>query len=593
MGRKRAVEAESLGWWSELRDNETAYLADLGARWLASRPAGLPEAPQYPHGHIPITGYLRCWGREIADKTAYIFYGRKLSYRELDQLTENFAAFLLRSGLSPGDRVAVYLPNCMQFVIAFFGIMKAGGVYVPVNSMLRDEDLGHQLEDSDPRILVCTDSLLEVFARIRARTNIQRVVVARPGDYLPDRPDIPVPDELSTEPRRAGYDTIDGVELIEWSTSVAPTTGRVPVEPALDWLAALNYTGGTTGLPKGCEHTHGDLLYTAATSSTYRFIGGKDEIGLVFIPISWIAGENAGLIVPVFSGATCALLARWNAHAAMTAISRYGVTAMLASLDAYIELMEHPDVGDYDLSSLTTPLAMSLIRKLNPDYRRRWMDIAGSGSVLREGAYGMTETHTSDTITAGFQVNDRDLTGRPVFCGIPMPGTQFKIVDFDTGVLCDLGTEGEIAIRTPSLFRGYWQKPAATAEALRNGWFYTGDIGVLDEAGILHFLGRRKEMLKVNGVSVFPSEIETFVGRLAGVAGCAVIGQTDERLGERPVAYVELQPSAVGHLTESDIEAWCRSHMARFKVPQVKIVDELPKTATGKVRKEVLKLAGT
>lgn len=568
--------------------NEEEYLCDLKTRWRANWPGDMPIAPEYPHGHIPVSSYLRCWGRQIPDKTAYIYYGREVSYKALDQLSENFAAFLLRSGVRPGDRVAVYLPNCMQFVIAFFGILKASCVYVPVSPQLREEDLGYQLEDSDPSVVVCADWLLDTVVRVRARTNIKLVVSARPSDYLPDKPEIPVPDDLAGESRTAAREAAECLEIIEWAESVS-VPGPLPAEPSLDSLAALNYTGGTTGLPKGCEHTHGDLLYTAATSSTYRFIGGGDQTGLVFIPISWIAGENAGLIVPVFSGATCVLLSRWDAESAMVAISRYHVTAMLASLDAYVQIMEHPHVKNYNLSSLTTPLAMSLIRKLNSEYRQRWMSIAGPGSVLREGAYGMTETHTSDTITAGFQTNNRDLVGRPVFCGIPMPGTEFKIVDFNTRALCDINAEGEIAIRTPSLFRGYWRKPAATQEAFQDGWFYTGDIGVLDEDGILHFLGRRKEMLKVNGVSVFPSEIEIMVSRIPGVAGCAVVGRPDERVGERPVAFVELEPSAVGHITAPDIEAWCRSKMARFKLPEVQIIGQLPKSANGKVLKDALK----
>ena len=186
------------------------------------------------------------------------------------------------------------------------------------------------------------------------------------------------------------------------------------------------------------------------------------------------------------------------------------------------------------------------------------------------------------------EAGDRDLESRPVFCGLPMPGTELKIVDFESGALVPLGEEGEICIRTPSLLRGYWGKPEATAAALRSGWLHTGDIGMIDAQGFLHFLGRRKEMLKVSGMSVFPSEIEVLLSGHPDVRGSGVLGTADPGRGEVPVAFVLLAPGARGRLTETDLASWCTQHKPRYQVPQIRFLDELPLTATGKVKKHIL-----
>jgi acyl-CoA synthetase (AMP-forming)/AMP-acid ligase II len=203
-----------------------------------------------------------------------------------------------------------------------------------------------------------------------------------------------------------------------------------------------------------------------------------------------------------------------------------------------------------------------------------------------EAAWGMTETHTCDTFTTGQQADDFDLKSQPIFVGLPVPGTEFKITSFETDELLPLGAEGEIVVRSPSLLKSYWNKPEATAASLRDGWFHTGDIGLLDDAGFLHFLGRRKEMLKVNGMSVFPAEIEALLGQHPAVAGSGVIGRADEARGQAPVAFVLAKEGA--GLTEAALAAWCRQNMATYKVPAIHIVDQLPMTATGKVKKEEL-----
>ena len=331
------------------------------------------------------------------------------------------------------------------------------------------------------------------------------------------------------------------------------------------------------------------MLYTAASNFGIALERADDTVFLSFFPQFWIAGENLGLVFPVFCGATLVLLTRWDPVAVMTAVQRYRVTCMAMPVDGAVEMMDHPRFGEFDLSSLRQVRVVSFVKKLNLDYRQRWKDL--TGGILAEAAWGMTETHTSDTFTTGFQDGDYDLHAQPVFVGLPVPGTEFKICDFETGALKPLGEDGEIRVRTPSLLKGYWNQPEATAEALVDGWLRTGDIGLIDAQGFLHFLGRRKEMLKVKGMSVFPPEIEAVLGQHPAVLGSGVVGRVDEQRGEVPVAFVQLKPglgAADAAATVQSLLTWCHSRMAGYKLPEIRLVDSLPMTATGKVKKQDL-----
>ncbi|HEX2940991.1 MAG TPA: AMP-binding protein, partial [Rhodopila sp.] len=355
-----------------------------------------------------------------------------------------------------------------------------------------------------------------------------------------------------------------------------------PADP--DALAALNYTSGTTGMPKGCEHTQRDMTYVAATGNSCLFHLAPGDICLNFAPVFWIAGEDTGLIIPIFAGATCVLMARWDAAGFMQAVQRYKVSQAWMLVDSVDEVLNHPEVGRYDLRSLRSASASSLVKKMSVEYRDRWRAL--TGSTLIEPTFGMTETQTFDTFTMGLQTDDFDLRARPIFVGLPMPGTEILVRDFTTGAPLPIGQEGEITVQSPSVTKGYWGKPEVTAGSFVDGWLRTGDIGLFDEYGFLHYLGRRKEMLKVRGMSVFPSEIEVLLGKHPSIAAAAVIGVPDAERGQIPLAAVTLMPGAP--VTEAALTAWCRENMATYKVPIVRIMDSLPMTATGKVVKQRL-----
>lgn len=556
------------------RSDEAAYLADHLARVRAAWPEDVPREPWWPHGEIALSEYLRAWARTQPDKPAVIFYGRTLSYRELDELSDRFAALLAAQGVVAGDRVAVFLPNCPQFLIAFYGILKCAAVHAPVSPLSRPFELAYQLGDTGAETILTLDTLMPLVREVKAGSTLRTLLVTSFADMLPQTPTLPLPEAL----KAAAIPCPDAVDLMP----ALATAGAPPdVQPGLGAVAALNYTGGTTGMPKGCVHTQEDMLYTASTNLGIASPVADDTVFLSFFPAFWIAGENACLIYPIFGGATLVLLARWDPIAFLAAIARYRVTNVGLPVDGTVELMDHPRFAEFDLASLRQVRVVSFVKKLNVAYRARWREM--TGTTLAESAWGMTETHTSDTFTSGMQGDDFDLRSQPVFVGLPMPGTQFKICDFDTGALVPFGEEGEICVRTPSLFKGYWNKPEASEEAIRGGFLHTGDIGILDEAGYLHFLGRRKEMLKVKGMSVFPAEIEAVLGQHPQIAGSGVVGRHDAERGQVPVAFVSLNAGA--DLTPDTLSAWLAERVATYKLPEIRLLDQLPMTATGKVKK--------
>ena len=560
--------------------NEKDFLEQVHALWRKAWPKDTPREPQYPHGEVALSEYLRAWARRQPDHPAVIFYGHTLTYADLDRQSDRFAALLMSKGVGKGDRVAVFMPNCPQFHIVFFGILKLGAVHVPVSPLSRAFELAYELNDTDAEVIVAQDQLIGTVDQVKGETRLREVIVTSLADVIPAAPTIPVPDSLRV-PR------IEAPGATDLMPALAAMGDVAPLPPAgLDDVAALNYTGGTTGMPKGCVHTQRDMVYTAAANHGIGLTSNENSVFLSFFPEFWIAGENLGLIFPLFSGATLVLLARWDAVGVLAAIETYKVSIMAMPVDGAVEMMDHPRFKEFDLSSLSQVRVVSFVKKLNAGYRQRWKDL--TGTILAESAWGMTETHTSNTFTTGFQDNDFDLNSQPIFVGLPVPGAEFKVTDFETGDLLPIGREGEIRVRTPALLKGYWNKPEATAECLVDGWLRTGDIGLIDTDGFIHFLGRRKEMLKVKGMSVFPPEIEALLGQHPAVLGSGVVGREDPGKGQVPVAFIQLKPEAIGTVTPADIQAWCKERMAVYKVPEVRIIDALPMTATGKVKKQEL-----
>lgn len=551
-----------------------SYLQDVARRQAEVWPAGLSRKVSYPLGKIPLTAHLSHWARATPDAPSVIYYGAELTWSDLDAQSNRFARLLADHGVDKGDRVAVFLPNCPQFHIAFFGILKAGAVHVPVSPLSTADELAYVLRDTDAKALLLLDTLLPM-AQATGDTSVAVTFSTALAEMLPDTPAFNLPETVATDP--------------------LPCPGTTPFLPALaehaagpidlgdlDSPAALNYTGGTTGIPKGCIHTQRDMVFTGAANWSVTTARARN-VALTFFPEFWIAGENAALVFPPMTGDPVVLMTRWDPLGVLQAIERYRVTTTALIVDGAVELMNRPDFKDFDLSSLDRVRVVSFVKKLDTDIRRRWFDL--TGTTLAEAAWGMTETHTSNTFTTGMQDDDFDLKQQPVFVGLPVPGTDIIIRDFDTHQIVPLGKEGEITVRTPALLKGYWHRPDATQEAIRDGFLHTGDIGILDEMGYLHYLGRRKEMLKVRGMSVFPAEIEAVLGKHPGIHGSGVVGRSDPHAGQVPVAFI--QP-ADPTLTETALIGWLSEKLSKYKIPEIRLVDALPMTATGKVRKAEL-----
>ncbi|WGH85492.1 AMP-binding protein [Auritidibacter ignavus] len=539
----------------QFEDLET-YVSALREIQTKQRPDGLPHEVTYPAGEITIPAHISHWAVERPEEIAIAFEGRNYTYAELDSLHRRFAGWLSNQGVSRGDRVAVFLGNCPEFVIAFLAVLRLGAVHVPVNPMFAPAELTHELRDSEPKIVLTQESLAHSVDQVQPQLDNPISVLA---------------------------DTLD------WEKALAhePYTAD---DGDLDSLAALNYTGGTTGLPKGCQHSQRHMLYTAVSGAAASGLDSSPGFtSLCYLPIFWIAGEDLGILIPFVLGGTSVLLRRWDPDAVLDAIETYRVQIMVGTVENYLELMERPDINDRDLSSLVDPQTVSFVRKLTPEVRANWYSAAPSSGTLREASYGMTETHTLDSAPYGFAAEDKDLRAEPIFCGLPVPGTDIAVVEFGTQRPLPLGGVGEIIVRSPSITDGYWRNPEATQEQLVDGWVHTGDNGRIDAEGFLHYLGRRKEMIKVKGMSVFPAEVEMLLTQHPEVESVAVVPAEDPETGQRPVAFVQLRKP--GTVSTTDLEEWAKENMATYKVPLVRIEGELPMTATGKIRKgELLKM---
>ena len=530
----------------------------------------------YRDGEKPLHEYLRAHARRQPDHPAFIWYGRRISYAELDRTSDAFAAWLAGVGVRPGDRVALYLQNCPQYVIAHFAIQKLGAIVGPCGPLFRAHELQYQLEDLGAEVVVAAYDLYPVIEEVRARTALRHVVLTGYGDLLPPQPDVVVPDEiLGARPRVAG--AVDFLEAI----AAAPAPSCPARATDLDEVALMTYTSGTTGLPKGAMLTYRNALFKTSVTSDVNWIGG-DQVLLAIAPLYHIAGMLMGIDVTVYTGATTVLMYRFDPLAVMQAIERHRVSWWYSMAPMNVAVMQHPRAAEFDLSSLKVNPATSFGITLTQALSEQWARFTG-GCETFEAAYGLSETHTMDTVMP------RDAV-RWGTQGRPAPGVEVRIVDPDTGDERPRGELGEIILRSPGVFKGYWNKPEATQKTLRDGWVHTGDMGRLDEVGYLCFVGRFKEMIKVSGYSVFPEEVEAMLIKHPAVAQAAVIGVPDPSKGEVVKAVIVPKPEARGRVTAEEIITWSRAHMSTYKAPrEVEFRDALPATGAGKLLRRLLK----
>ena len=516
--------------------------------------------------------FLKENSRKHPNKAAIIFYGKEISFKELDELVDRFAAALRDIGIEKNDRVGVFLQNCPQFIISYFGAFRLGAVIVAINPMHKEIELEYELSDSGVKVLVTEDLLYPVVRNVRSRTKLEKVIVTNNQDYLPTDPTLPVPASFKLE-KKTYPNTYDFQGLLREYEPI-PRSAEIDLEDT----ALIQYTSGTTGHPKGAVITHSNIManlvaFTKITDAT------DGDVFLSVMPYFHVTGMVGLMNLPIYLGATIILLGRFDLKAVLKAIEMYKVTFCILITTANIAIINYPEINKYDLSSLRYCNAGGAV--VPPEICRRWEEV--TGHKLVEG-YGLTET-TSPAIV---NLMDRPKLGS---IGIPIPGSDAKVVDLETGTKeVSIGEKGELIIRGPQVIKEYWNNPEGTKEALRDGWLYTGDIAKMDEDGYFYFLERRKDMIKCSGYSVFPAEVENIMYRHPAVKEVGVIGVPDPYRGNNVKAFVVLKPEYEGKISEEEIVDWSRRKMAAYKYPrEVEFLKTLPKTSSGKILKRALR----
>jgi acyl-CoA synthetase (AMP-forming)/AMP-acid ligase II len=532
-----------------------------------------PEVPKTADPKKPLPMYLKDTATSMPDRIALDFYGSPTTYKDLDNAIDKFAAGLIELRMKKGDRVAVFMGNCPQFIISYFGILRAGGIVVALNPMFKHTELEYELNDSGAEVLVAWDILYPEVVKIKDRVKLKHTIVTSLRDFLPREPTLPLPSEAE-QPKQIFPGTIDFLKFLDRSSM---TLSDHMINFNED-LALLQYTGGTTGLPKGAMLTHFSLAYSVLAEVLW-FKYTQNDVHLGVTPFFHIMGM-LHMAAQMISGGQIVTLARFTPEAAAKAISRYKCTTFMPAPTALIALLGWPDLEAYDFSSLrclvsgAAPISVETQTKM-----KRLLP----NTVIGEG-YGLTETMAQGGLLTPLHRH------KPGFVGIPQTGVDMKIVDFETESR-ELGPneEGEIVIKGPMMMKGYWNRPKETSEVLREGWLYTGDAGVMDEEGYVRVVGRKKELIKCSGFSVFPSEVEGWLYQHPAIAEVAVIGVPDSYRGEAPKAFIVLKAEYKGKINEEEIIEWSKENMAAYKRPQmVEFRDELPKSAAGKVLKRLL-----
>ena len=542
--------------------------------WFRFYPKQVPRSIDYPN--ITLSDALKQSAQNFADNPAIIYFGRRISYRELDEMVDRFAAALQDLGVKKGDRVGVQLPNIPQFVIAFYGALRAGAICVACSPLYKARELEHQLNDSGTEILVCMDTLYPIVQEIRQATKLRNVIATSPRDYLP-----PLLRTLSPLKGVKSHDCPGAIDFLSIMKKYGPNPKPVAVKP--DELALLQYTGGTTGVPKGAMISHSNLVANAAQCEVELPIRRGIDINVTALPLFHIFGMTCAMNAPVLTGTTMLMIPDpRDPKAILSAISKYKATVFCSVPTMYIALINRPDIKKYDLS--TVRACLSGAAPLPVEVQKKFEQLTGGRLV--EG-YGLTESSPVSHVNP----LDDPKKNRPGSIGIPVPDTDAKIVDLETGTK-DLKPDevGELVIKGPQVMQGYWNNPDETKMTLKGGWLYTGDIAKMDKDGYFYIVDRKKDMIDVSGLKVWPREVEEVLYEHPAVSEAAVVGVPDAYRGETVKAYVTLKPEYQGKVTQEDIIKFCKEKIATYKAPRlVEFRESLPKTLVGKILRRTLK----
>jgi len=509
--------------------------------------------PHLNYPRRPLTDILRIAAADVPDKPATAFFGKQMTFAEVKERADKFATALARMGIAKGDRVGVMLPNCPQYLVAVFGILRLGAIVVNVNPLYTAREVGVVANDSGMKILIVLDMLLPA-----AQNACEKLLI------------------VSFMQSASFEEAIAAVDV--------PKLPRVEIDAEND-VAVLQYTGGTTGTPKGAMLTHYNIFANVVQSTSLHIpsLRRGDERYLLVIPFFHIYGFTVGLMAGTWLGAMQILIPKYDVDALLSAVRDYRPTYFPAVPTIFISLLNHPKSREYGLDKIrafnsgSAPLPMEVLEQFEQL----------TGGMLSEG-YGLSEaspvTHNSPSLSVR----------KPGSVGIPLPDTDQKIVDLSEGTTeVPLGSEGELCIAGPQVMKGYWNRPDETASTIRtdaNGtrWLYTGDIATQDADGFTYIVQRKKDMIIVSGFNVYPGEIESVLFTHPAVMEAVVIGVPDAYRGEAVKAFVVLKPGTSA--TVDELNAHCARDLAEFKRPtQIAIRESLPKSAVGKVLRRVLR----
>jgi fatty-acyl-CoA synthase len=540
----------------------------MSERHFAFWPKGLPRRLTLPQTNLFYN--LEVSATRYPDKPCLIFYDTPLSYGEVRDEVERLAGYLQKHcGVGHGDRVLLYMQNSPQYVLAYYAILRANAVVVPVNPMNLTTELQHYVSDTGASTIFAPQDL---FAHVEPLLGkgLQHAVVATYSDYLKVPTDLKVP-EFVAAPRQE----IKAEGAVAWHEALAEGCDPGPVTAGPDDLCVMPYTSGTTGHPKGCMHTHRSSMFNAV-SSTQWFGSHQDAVALCVLPLFHVTGMQGSMNSPLYGGSTIVLMARWDRDTAAECIRRYRVTASQLISTMVVDLLSSPKLAEYDLSSITR---MSGGGAAMPDaIAQKMKEMFGIPYI--EG-YGMSETMAATHINPDGHPKKQCL-------GIPIFGVEARVVDPVTMTELPVNEVGEIILHGAQVMKGYWNNPEADREAFveidGKRFLRTGDLARVDEEGYFFMVDRLKRMINASGFKVWPAEVEAMMYQHPAIREVCVIAHSDERRGETVKAVVTLKDAFAGKVKEQEIVDWAHQNMAAYKSPRiVEFRDALPKSATGKL----------
>ncbi|HCJ10912.1 MAG TPA: long-chain fatty acid--CoA ligase [Clostridiales bacterium] len=538
-----------------------------------------------PMGRVPdisLGQMLRHSARKFGSRTAAICLDYPLTYAQLDELSDRFATFLHQRGIGKGDRVATLLPNILQHLVVFFGIVKLGAISVPCNVMAKERELDYFIKDSGARAIVVLDMFYDVVDKVRQKRPFETVVVCSLGDFMSPVKRVlgrllgrlrsyPIP--YGGDPSLFRFRQVLNATKDDWCL-------KVDINPHADPLLIL-YTAGTTGEPKGVVLTHRNFIYNIVNTSSAEDTG-PDDIALILFPMFHISGYILFTLPSLYIGGTAVLHPRFDAKEYLRLIDKYKVTLFAAPPTVYVAFLNHPEFSKYDVSSLR--FAYGCGAPVPSPLQEAWNRATGLDLI---NGYGLTET-TATAVTS----LSRKKNLEPSCIGVPVGG-EVAIIDED-GKIVPRGQQGEIAFRGPQVMKEYWNKPEETKKVFtKDGWFRTGDAGYMSEEGFTYFVERIKDLIIASGYNIAPAEIEAVIQEHPAVKESAVVSVPDEYRGETVKAFVVLREQFKGRCTEEEIIEFCRERMAAYKCPRkVEFISELPKSPTQKVLRKLLRERG-